>query len=38
MYDWLFEDIGIANEKFSFDYNRLYDLYFKLESLLNLCM
>ena len=29
MYDWLFEDIWIANERFHFDYNHLYDLYFQ---------
>lgn len=29
MYDWLFEDIWIANARFNFDYNRLYDLYFQ---------
>lgn len=29
LYDWLFEDIWIANSKFNFDYNRLYDLYFQ---------
>lgn len=29
MYDWLFEDVWIANAKFHFDYNHLYDLYFQ---------
>lgn len=29
LYDWLFEDIWVANNKFKFDYNRLYDLYFQ---------
>ncbi|MDN5469886.1 MAG: phosphoadenosine phosphosulfate reductase [Lactococcus lactis] len=29
MYDWLFEDVWVANAKFSFDYNHLYDLYFQ---------
>lgn len=29
IYDWLFEDIWVANAKFNFDYNRLYDLYFQ---------
>lgn len=29
IYDWLFEDIWIANAKFNFDYNHLYDLYFQ---------
>ena len=29
IYDWLFEDIWIANAKFGFDYNHLYDLYFQ---------
>lgn len=29
LYDWRFEDIWIANAKFNFDYNRLYDLYFQ---------
>jgi predicted phosphoadenosine phosphosulfate sulfurtransferase len=29
MYDWLFEDVWIANAKFGFDYNHLYDLYFQ---------
>ncbi|WP_338033596.1 DUF3440 domain-containing protein [Lactococcus allomyrinae] len=27
LYDWLFEDVWIANKKFGFDYNHLYDLY-----------
>ncbi len=29
MYDWLFEDVWVANAKFGFDYNHLYDLYFQ---------
>ncbi|WP_431734210.1 DUF3440 domain-containing protein [Lactococcus garvieae] len=29
LYDWLFEDVWIANAKFNFDYNHLYDLYFQ---------
>ena len=29
MYDWLFEDIWVANARFNFDYNHLYDLYFQ---------
>jgi predicted phosphoadenosine phosphosulfate sulfurtransferase len=29
MYDWLFEDVWIANQRFNFDYNHLYDLYFQ---------
>ena len=29
MYDWLFEDIWVANKRFNFDYNHLYDLYFQ---------
>lgn len=29
LYDWQFEDIWVANNRFKFDYNRLYDLYFQ---------
>lgn len=29
IYDWTFEDIWVANAKFNFDYNHLYDLYFQ---------
>lgn len=29
MYDWTVEDIWTANGKFGFDYNHLYDLYYK---------
>jgi len=29
LYDWTVEDIWIANGKFDFDYNKLYDLYYK---------
>ena len=29
IYDWLFDDIWVANAKFNFDYNHLYDLYFQ---------
>lgn len=29
LYDWRVEDIWIANGKFQFDYNRLYDLFYK---------
>lgn len=29
MYDWQFDDIWIANAKFGFDYNKLYDLYYQ---------
>lgn len=29
LYDWNFEDIWIANAKFNFDYNHLYDLYYQ---------
>ena len=29
IYDWTAEDIWIANSKFGYDYNRLYDLYYK---------
>lgn len=29
IYDWQFEDVWIANNKFDFDYNRLYDLYYQ---------
>ncbi|MDR1892925.1 MAG: DUF3440 domain-containing protein [Oscillospiraceae bacterium] len=28
IYDWSLEDVWIANHKFGFDYNRLYDLYY----------
>ncbi len=29
LYDWETEDIWIANGRFGYDYNRLYDLYYK---------
>ena len=29
LYDWTTEDIWIANAKFGYDYNRLYDLFYK---------
>lgn len=29
IYDWRTEDIWIANEKFSWDYNKLYDVFWK---------
>jgi len=29
LYDWTVEDIWVANAKFEFDYNKLYDLYYK---------
>ena len=29
IYDWLVDDIWIANYKFNFDYNRLYDLMYR---------
>ncbi|MBQ7372414.1 MAG: DUF3440 domain-containing protein, partial [Blautia sp.] len=29
LYDWSTEDIWIANAKFGYDYNRLYDLFYK---------
>lgn len=29
IYDWNTEDIWIANEKFNFDYNKIYDLYYQ---------
>lgn len=29
LYDWMAEDIWIANAKFEFDYNELYDLFYK---------
>lgn len=29
MYDWSVSDVWYANYRFSYDYNRLYDLYFK---------
>lgn len=29
IYDWTVEDVWTANGKFGFDYNRLYDLYYK---------
>lgn len=29
LYDWEVEDVWTANGKFSFDYNRLYDLFYK---------
>jgi predicted phosphoadenosine phosphosulfate sulfurtransferase len=29
MYDWTTEDIWVANAKFEFDYNKLYDLYYQ---------
>lgn len=29
LYDWITEDIWIANAKFGFDYNKIYDLYYQ---------
>lgn len=29
LYDWTAEDVWIANGKFGYDYNRLYDLFYK---------
>lgn len=29
LYDWTVEDVWTANARFKFDYNRLYDLYYK---------
>ena len=29
LYDWTTEDVWIANGKFGYDYNRLYDLFYK---------
>lgn len=29
LYDWKTEDIWVANRKFGFDYNRIYDLYYQ---------
>lgn len=29
LYDWTTEDVWIANGKFGFDYNRIYDLFYK---------
>lgn len=29
IYDWKTEDIWVANAKFGFDYNRIYDLYYQ---------
>lgn len=29
LYDWATEDVWTANGKFAFDYNKLYDLYYK---------
>lgn len=29
IYDWLTEDIWVCNAKFSFDYNKIYDLYYQ---------
>jgi len=29
IYDWLTEDIWVANAKFGFDYNKIYDLYYQ---------
>jgi predicted phosphoadenosine phosphosulfate sulfurtransferase len=29
LYDWTVADVWVANAKFGYDYNRLYDLYFK---------
>ncbi|MEI8244615.1 MAG: DUF3440 domain-containing protein [Lentisphaerota bacterium] len=29
LYDWLVDDVWIANAKFGYDYNRLYDLMYK---------
>lgn len=29
LYDWTVQDVWTANGKFGFDYNRLYDLYYK---------
>lgn len=35
IYDWETEDVWIANGRFGFDYNRLYDLYYKAGVLLD---
>ena len=32
LFDWKTEDIWIANGKFRWDYNKLYDLYYKADS------
>ena len=29
IYDWLTEDIWVANARFAFDYNKIYDLYYQ---------
>lgn len=29
IYDWNTEDIWVANERFNFDYNKIYDLYYQ---------
>lgn len=29
IYDWLTEDIWVANARFGFDYNKIYDLYYQ---------
>ena len=29
LYDWLVEDVWTANARFGFDYNQIYDLYYK---------
>lgn len=29
LYDWVTEDIWVANARFDFDYNRIYDLYYQ---------
>lgn len=29
LYDWSVEDVWVANHRFCYDYNKLYDLYFK---------
>jgi predicted phosphoadenosine phosphosulfate sulfurtransferase len=29
LYDWMAEDIWIANAKFEFDYNKIYDMFYK---------
>ena len=35
IYDWLVEDVWVANGRFGFDYNRLYDMYHKTGMKLN---
>jgi predicted phosphoadenosine phosphosulfate sulfurtransferase len=35
LYDWTVQDVWVANGKFGFDYNQLYDLYYKAGLTLN---